>query len=72
MNSLDEELKRIEIEFGFRYMKKDIRGRVRDMVSTIHKIRKTNAIYEERLQQQKERIRELELQICDLDYKIRG
>jgi len=65
-------VKKIEIEFGFRFLKADMKVRVSKMASAILFLRKTNKELSEQRTFDEERIRDLELQIADLDYKLRG
>lgn len=62
----------IEIEFGFRYTKKDVRSRIIRMANEIGWLRAKLARRDETIKGQADRIRDLELQISSLDYKLRG
>jgi len=65
-------IREIEIEFGFRLYKKKDHWKVRKMASNIFFLRKTKSHLESENKYLKDRVRELELQIADMDYMIRG
>lgn len=67
-----DDLRAIETEFGFRYMKQEIKSRIRSMALEIFILRNTVKRDKSVISTQAERIRELELSIADLDYKYRG
>ena len=66
------ELKSVAIEFGFRYTKKDVRWKIEKMCVAIWNNRRIIIKQQGREQGYKDRIRELEMEVSDLDFKLRG
>lgn len=67
-----DKLKDIAIGYGFRYVKKEIRWKVERICTDMLSLQKRVEKLELSNKLQKERIRELELEVSNLDYKLRG
>lgn len=62
----------VEVEFGFRYCKRDIRWKIIKMANEIADLRSKLERKDNQLKSLREQLRESELTVSNLEYKLRG